>query len=58
VARLISGPRAYFHHLAGLLPTRLYGPLGYVPPAEHEAAYYRHHKTPTEPVGVTPGASA
>jgi putative transposase len=38
--------------------TRLYGPLGYIPPVEHEANYYRHHQTPTDPVGVTPGASA
>jgi putative transposase len=38
--------------------TRLYGPIGYVPPAEHEADYYRHHPSPTEPVGLTPGASA
>jgi putative transposase len=32
---------------------RLLGPLGYVPPAEFESAYYRQTKSPTMAVGLT-----
>jgi putative transposase len=32
---------------------RLLEPIGYIPPAEHEAAYYRNQPTPTETVGLT-----
>jgi transposase InsO family protein len=32
---------------------RLLEPLGYVPPAEYEAAYYRHQDTPAELVTLT-----
>lgn len=31
---------------------RLFGPIGFIPPAEHEANYYRHQPTPATPVGV------
>jgi transposase InsO family protein len=32
---------------------RLLGPIGYVPPVEHEEAYYRHQPIPAELAGVT-----
>jgi transposase InsO family protein len=32
---------------------RLLEPIGYVPPVEHEEAYYRRQQTPAELVGVT-----
>jgi len=31
---------------------RLFGPIGHIPPAEHEANYYRQHTTPAIPAGV------
>jgi hypothetical protein len=31
----------------------LFGPLGYVPPAEHEAAHYRQQHAPADLAGVT-----
>lgn len=31
---------------------RLLEPIGMIPPAEHEAAHYRQHATPTNPVGA------
>lgn len=31
---------------------RLYGPIGFIPPTEHEANYYRHQPTPAIPAGV------
>ena len=33
--------------------TRLYGPLGYVPPAEFEEAFYHRQATPAEAVALT-----
>jgi len=32
---------------------RLLGPIGFIPPAEFEMAYYEKRETPTEPVGLT-----
>jgi transposase InsO family protein len=32
---------------------RLLAPIGYVPPTEHEAAYYRDQSAPAEPVALT-----
>ena len=32
---------------------RLLEPLGYVPPAEHEAAYYRGQQSPAEVAGLS-----
>jgi transposase InsO family protein len=31
---------------------RLFGPIGYLPPAEYEETYYRSQQTPAIPVGV------
>ena len=38
---------AWFNH------SRLLEPIGYVPPAEHEEAYYRHQQAPAELVALT-----
>jgi transposase InsO family protein len=32
---------------------RLFGPIGFIPPAEFEMAYYEKREMPTEPVGLT-----
>jgi transposase InsO family protein len=38
---------AWFNH------SRLFEPLGYVPPAEYEAAYYRRQDAPAAPATLT-----
>ena len=46
-------PQALLAWVAWFDHSRLLAPIGYVPPAEYEAAYDRRHETPAELATLT-----
>ena len=53
VEMLVGGSRETLKWVAWFNHSRLLEPIGYVPPAEHEEAYYGRQQVPTELAALT-----